>query len=296
MIGNITVDIVLASYNGEKYISMQIDSILNQSHKNFRLYISDDGSTDGTVNIVKRYIEKDKRIQLVNTSRVGGVIKNFEVALLYTKADYIMLSDQDDYWLPDKIEQQLKSILKKEEEFKDKAILGYTDLELVNEDLKHISSSFYNSAKLNPERNLNYCNLSWMGSVMGCTIIMNRMALNNALPFSENIIMHDHWLAMKTLESGHLFYIDKAYIKYRQHNNNVSGGVGFRKKTIDKVFDLTAYKKIINRCKQVSSMHELNSFGQRLIFSRNIIKGFRNCETIKYPALFLLFFLTLGGK
>ncbi|MFC3190953.1 glycosyltransferase family 2 protein [Pseudocitrobacter faecalis] len=296
MTNKITVDVALASYNGEKYISEQIESILNQSHKNIRLYISDDGSTDNTVTIIKRYIEQDHRVHLVNTERVGGVINNFEVALKATSADYIMLSDQDDYWEYDKIEQQLSAMLIEESNYKAKPILGYTDLELVDEKLKPISNSFYASAKLNPLRNLNYCNLSWMGSVMGCTIIMNRLALDNALPFNKQIIMHDHWLAMKTLEVGHLFYIDKAFIQYRQHSRNVSGGLGFRKKLINKILDVNRYKNMVKRTKIVSSMHGLDSFYKRLKFSKNILLGFKHCETIKYPVLFLFFFITMGGK
>ncbi|MCF3439871.1 glycosyltransferase, partial [Escherichia coli] len=74
---NVLVDIVLASYNGEKYISEQLDSILNQSHKNIQLYISDDGSSDTTVNIINEYVRKDSRVHLINMERVGGVIKNF---------------------------------------------------------------------------------------------------------------------------------------------------------------------------------------------------------------------------
>lgn len=292
----ILVDVVLASYNGDKYISEQIDSILNQSHKNIRLYISDDGSVDETVNIINDYVRKDNRVHLVNRERVGGVIKNFETALKYTTANYIMLSDQDDFWERDKIEKQLKAIIQEEQNFGNIAILGYTDLALVDEQLHPISQSFYRSAGLNPERNLHYCNLSWMGSVMGCTIIMNRNALDNAMPFHPHVIMHDHWLAMKTLTIGHLFYIDEPLIKYRQHSKNVSGGLGYRKNIIKKIFDIDSYKKIIKRAKIVSSMHGLDSFYKRLKFSKNIIVGFKFCETVKYPFLFLLFFIIMGGK
>ncbi|HFI1270559.1 TPA: glycosyltransferase family 2 protein, partial [Escherichia coli] len=287
---------VLASYNGEKYISEQLDSILNQSHKNIQLYISDDGSSDTTVNIINEYVRKDSRVHLINMERVGGVIKNFETALEYTTANYIMLSDQDDFWEYNKIEKQLNAMLTEERKAGNVAVLGYTDLALVDDKLQPISRSFYRAAGLNPERNLHYCNLSWMGSVMGCTIIMNRKALDNAIPFHPQVIMHDHWLAMKTLEIGHLFYIDESLIQYRQHSKNVSGGLGYRKSILKKILDIDAYKKIIERAKIVSSMHGLDSFYKRLKFSKNIIAGFKYCETVKYPFLFLFFFITLGGK
>lgn len=146
---NVLVDIVLASYNGEKYISEQLDSILNQSHKNIQLYISDDGSSDTTVNIINEYVRKDSRVHLINMERVGGVIKNFETALEYTTANYIMLSDQDDFWEYNKIEKQLNAMLTEERKAGNVAVLGYTDLALVDDKLQPISGSFYRAAGLN---------------------------------------------------------------------------------------------------------------------------------------------------
>ena len=96
------VSVAMATYNGEKYIQEQIDSILKNLEKKDELIISDDGSNDGTIEIIKKNIKKDNRIKLINGPK-RGVIKNFENALLNCNGDYIFLSDQDDIWLPNKV-------------------------------------------------------------------------------------------------------------------------------------------------------------------------------------------------
>ena len=98
------VDIAMATYNGEAYIEEQLCSILNQTHTDWTLYISDDGSTDSTTSIIEKYLISDARIKLINRVKQGGVVRNFNKALEATTADYIMLSDQDDFWYENKIE------------------------------------------------------------------------------------------------------------------------------------------------------------------------------------------------
>ena len=104
------VDILLATYNGEKYLSEQIDSILSQSFKEFRLLISDDCSTDNTRKILEKYASKDNRIKIYFQKQNLGVIKNFEFLLKKVENKYYMFSDQDDIWKEKKIEKSLKVI------------------------------------------------------------------------------------------------------------------------------------------------------------------------------------------
>ncbi|WP_202304568.1 glycosyltransferase family 2 protein [Dryocola clanedunensis] len=292
---DVAVDIVMATYNGEKFIAQQIESILAQDHDNFTIYISDDGSTDQTVEIIKSFSEYGSKIKIVNTERVGGVMKNFEKALTYSKADYIMLSDQDDVWYKNKIQTSLDCILKEENCASKKVpLMVYTDLELVDENLSLIDESFYHASGLNPYRNLIIDNLLWMNSVWGCTILLNRAALSTCLPFKYPLMMHDHWLAMNTLKNGKLVYIDKPLIKYRQHSSNVLGGVGYQQSFIKRLFDVKLYKNIISKAKTVSKMHQTNTTAKKIIFSKIIIRSIKNCETKKYPLIFLFFYLILG--
>lgn len=129
------IDILMATYNGEKYLKEQIESILNQTYKNIRLIISDDSSRDSTREILKQY-EKDNRVEVHLQEVNQGYVKNFEYLLKQVKSDIYMLSDQDDVWLPEKVEKTYKKM--KEED----SILVFGDLEVVNENLETIHQSF----------------------------------------------------------------------------------------------------------------------------------------------------------
>lgn len=140
---NLTVDIVLATHNGERYISEQLTSILKQTHKKINIIVTDDGSTDDTIKIVKDYISRDDRVFLFEKKSNEGVIANFNNGLTQTTSNYIMFSDQDDVWDLSKVSLMLNEIVKKEK--KDGAIgacLVFSDLRVVDEDLKIISESF----------------------------------------------------------------------------------------------------------------------------------------------------------
>ena len=103
-----TVDILLATYNGEKYVIEQIESILHQTYKNIRLLISDDCSTDDTRQILEQYQKKDNRIEIFFQEKNLGYIRNFAFLLNQVKNKYYMLSDQDDVWLPEKVEKSIQ--------------------------------------------------------------------------------------------------------------------------------------------------------------------------------------------
>ena len=123
------IDILLATYNGEEYLEEQLNSILNQTYKNFNLIISDDNSTDSTVKILDKYSKKDSRIIVYKQNRNLGVVSNFEFLLSKVESKYFMFSDQDDIWIETKIE---KSINKLEETNSD---IVFTDLMVVDDKL-----------------------------------------------------------------------------------------------------------------------------------------------------------------
>ena len=108
-----TIEILMATYNGEKYISEQINSIINQTYKNWKLLIRDDGSKDETLEILKEYEKKDKRINILRDTKGNlGFVKNFEELLKNSSEEFIMFSDQDDYWLENKIELYINELIK----------------------------------------------------------------------------------------------------------------------------------------------------------------------------------------
>ena len=125
-----TIDILMATYNGEKYLVEQIESILNQTYKNIRLIISDDESKDNTRKILEEYEKKDNRIKVFYQEKNLGYVKNFEFLLKQVENDIFMLSDQDDVWLPEKVEKSYKTLQEQN------ADLAFGDLEVVDENLK----------------------------------------------------------------------------------------------------------------------------------------------------------------
>ena len=234
-----TIDVLLATYNGEKYIKEQIDSILNQSYKNIRLIISDDCSKDKTKEILKEYEKKDNRIELHIQEKNLGVVKNIEFLLKQVKNKYYMLSDQDDVWLPEKIEKSLETLLKNNVD------LVFGDLEVVDQDLKTMYPSFGDFMLLNKKihKYINSNRLNYIyNCVTGCTILAKKETIQKILPLPKKskYLIHDHWIGLMTSIYGKVAYMPEKYIKYRQHGNNQVGtdkiSHGFKK--LDQVREL----------------------------------------------------------
>lgn len=234
-----TIDVLLATYNGEKYIKEQIDSILNQTYENIRLIISDDCSKDKTQEILKEYEKKDNRIELYIQEKNLGVVKNIEFLLKQVKNKYYMLSDQDDIWLPKKIEKSLETLLE------NNADLVFGDLEVVNQDLKTMYPSFGDFMLLNKKihKYINSNMLNYIyNCVTGCTILAKKETIQKILPLPKKskYLIHDHWIGLMTSIYGKVVYMPEKYIKYRQHGNNQVGtdkiSHGFKK--LDQVREL----------------------------------------------------------
>ena len=216
------VDILLPTYNGEKYLKEQIDSILNQTYKDIRLIISDDGSKDTTIQILKEYEEKDNRIKLYIQPQNLGVVKNIEFLLKQVDNQYYMLSDQDDVWLPEKIEKALEKIKQ------EKADLVFGDLEIVNQKLETMYPSFGDFMLLNKKINkyINSDRLNYLyNCVTGCTKLAKKETIEKILPLPQKskYLIHDHWIGLIASLNGKVVYISEKYIKYRQHENNQVG-------------------------------------------------------------------------
>ena len=199
---------------------------MNQTYKNIRILINDDASTDGTVEILKEYEEKDKRIKVQYNEKNLGYIKNFENLLKRVESKYFMLSDQDDYWMPEKVEKSLNKIIT------ENADLVFTDLEAVNEDLNTITPSVVNFRGLrkNIEMHNDY-KLVFLHNcgVTGCTIITKKEHINKYLPIPEKKPMvHDWWMALMIGQNGKLSFLDETTIKYRQHGDNQIGIYGMK--------------------------------------------------------------------
>ena len=217
-----TIDVLLATYNGEKYLESQIDSILNQTYKNIKLIISDDCSKDGTRKILETYKNKDPRIEIHLQEQNLGYIRNFEYLLKQVKNKYYMLSDQDDVWLPEKIETSLNKLKQTE------ADLVFGDLQIVDQDLNTIHPSFteFMLLKRKIQKYLKSYKLNYLyNCVTGCTVLAKSTTIEQILPIpnKSKYVAHDHWIGLMTSLNGKTEYIEKPYILYRQHGNNEIG-------------------------------------------------------------------------
>lgn len=261
-----TVDVLLATYNGEKYIREQIESILNQTYRNIRLIISDDCSKDNTPEILREYEKKDNRIELYIQEKNLGVVKNIEFLLSKVKNNYYMLSDQDDVWLSEKIEKSLETLTNKD------ADLVFGDLEVVDQDLKTIYPSFGDFMLLNNKINkyINSPKLNYIyNCVTGCTVLAKKETIQKIVPLpgKSKYLIHDHWIGLMASIYGKVAYMPEKYIKYRQHGNNQVGtekiSHGFKK--LDQVRELFINVKlgvfgtyVENNYRFPESMQELN--------------------------------------
>ena len=206
------ISVCLATYNGSAYIEAQLRSVLEQLSHEDELVVADDGSTDETISIVNAV--GDPRIRVVATGGKLGVIKNFERALLASRGVIIFLCDQDDVWLPGKVEQcvaELRSHL-----------LVVTDCKVVDNQLNEIAPSFF---RLRNSGSGLLHNL-WKNSYLGCCMAFRRELLEYALPFPRGIPMHDMWLGMIAETEGKVGFLDSPLLLYRRHALNASETAG----------------------------------------------------------------------
>lgn len=223
------IDILLATYNGEKYIAEQIESILAQSNTQWKLLIHDDGSTDATVEIIKNYEQRfPDKIHFINDGvTAGGADANFSHLMNISTSPYIMFCDQDDFWEADKVTVSLEAMASLEKEYGSNIpLLIHTDMSVVREDLNAIHPSYWSyqglrSRLFQPPTGLN--RLLLQNVVTGCTAMFNRELLRLALPMPKDVVMHDWWVALVASAFGVIHTIDQQTIRYRQHNGNTLG-------------------------------------------------------------------------
>jgi len=218
-----TIAVLLATYNGEKYLKQQLDSILSQTYQNFKIYISDDCSDDHTLEIIREYQHRHptKNFYTVNEKNIGYV-KNFEKLLKRATEEYMAFSDQDDIWLENKLELQMQEMLKLEKQYKNVACIVHSDLDMIDVEGKIKRESYfqYRSYKLKPFKDLGHI-LGPCG-VMGNTMLFNQKLKNIVLPFPTQLDTHDYWFAVNNEFFGVRKTINKSLVKYRIHKSNVS--------------------------------------------------------------------------
>jgi glycosyltransferase involved in cell wall biosynthesis len=228
------VAILLSTYNGEKYIRGQIESIINQSYTNWKLYIRDDGSHDNTLNIIDEFkLLHPKKIFLIQDN-FGNLrtARSFMTLLMQVQSDFYLFCDQDDIWIFNKIELSLDYILNIIETYGSLPVLVFSDLMVVDKDLNLISPSLWKYSNINPENVNDFYKLATNSTVTGCTMIINDLLKKSAFPFPSQILMHDWWLSLIACRIGVIEYISTPTLLYRQHDLNVLGAESPEEKII----------------------------------------------------------------
>lgn len=242
---NKKITVLLATHNSEKYISQQLDSLLNQTFKDsISIVISDDASTDSTVSIINGYLEKYPFISLVKSDvPLKSPQANFWFLLKNTHvSDYYMFCDHDDVWLKDKIEKTYNLMQEVEE---NKPALVHSDLFVVDSSLNILSDSMFATQGLNKAPTLK--NALIQSSVTGCTMMINNALREIAIKkeTTENMIMHDWYLTILALICGNVGFVNEPLILYRQHGNNQVGAKNTK-----------SFSYIINKATQIKKNKE----------------------------------------
>ena len=210
---NKKVAILMSTYNGEKYLKEQIDSLISQTYENIEIYIRDDGSKDNTVKIVKEYKEKYKNITLIEGKNLGFINSFFELLKICNDADYYAYCDQDDVWMEDKIQRAVEFL---EKTNKNKPALYFSNSDYYDGDMNYLATAEKNKV-------YNFRNSLVECVTQGMTMVVNnctrKLIIQNK---PENCLYHDWWTYMICSGFGKIVYDDKSLVKYRRHNKSVT--------------------------------------------------------------------------
>ncbi len=206
------ISVVIATYNGERFIGKQLDSILAQTYTNIELVVVDDCSSDRTVAILNDYANRFSNIHVYINEQNLGYVKNFEKGMLLAKGDFIAPSDQDDIWLPEKLAILMKEI-------GDNAIV-YCNSELIDDEDNRVGKKLSDVKKLiSFDDCLNY---TVGNSAPGHGMLFPKKLVADSVPL-PTMIPHDYWLGFVATFYSQLKYIDQPLVLYRQHSENVFG-------------------------------------------------------------------------
>jgi len=221
------ISVCMATFNGEKYLKRQLDTILQQLGRDDELVISDDSSNDRTVDIIKSY--GDRRIVLLEENHFNSPVFNMQNALKRAQGDYLFLADQDDVWLPGRVEKAVEQLQNYD--------LVVCNAFIVDENEKIIHESYFDWKGSAPGffRNLK------KNSFIGCSLAFNRKILNAALPFPKKISMHDVWIGLVAECTGKVLFLNERLMYYRRHDDNFTASVH---KTDDRLSDFSLSYKI----------------------------------------------------
>ena len=232
VMGKDHVEILLSTYNGSAHLDELVKSIAQQDHKDWSLKIRDDGSSDRTVEIIQEWrAQLPKRIQISDgqSGKNIGVVRSFSRLLESSSAPYVMMADQDDVWLPEKVRLTLDAMRRREAHApSDLPILVHTDLTMVDHELRILSPSVWRYQGLAPGREGAFSRIIVENTVWGCTAMLNRPLVEIVGCIPVATIHHDWWIAMVAAALGDIVSLSDSRILWRRHEHNESEVSGIR--------------------------------------------------------------------
>lgn len=220
------VEVLLATYNGERFLRAQIDSILSQDYQNLYILARDDGSSDSTTAILNEYEQRfpDRIRTMPPGSPTGSPKDNFLQLMKASTSEYVCFSDQDDIWLPDKISKTMQAMAALESHYGSTTpSMVFTDLRVVDDRLRTIHESFWKHEGIEPEHLNRLAAVLVHNPVTGCTMLINRPLLKISLKMPGEAAMHDSWIALLASAFGVSEAVPAKTVLYRQHDRNVVG-------------------------------------------------------------------------
>jgi len=254
-----SIAILLTTYNGSRYLKEQLESILNQTYKDWTLYIHDDQSTDNTIDIINEYLKKDYRIKYIPDNIRRGSGDSFLYLLSLVSADLYMFCDQDDIWIKSKVEEQYNKIYEINQKYSDVPLLVVCDLMIVDSHMQIIVDSLWNDVFRKYFTNSNHPML--YSIYAGCSMIFNNAAKNHIDYDNKLNLLHDQLVTISVASNhGIIEYVDKPLIKYRQHAMNVVGYNIIKNKWINRVRQFNVICKKWNQQRKIAKKYFGKSF------------------------------------
>lgn len=276
------IDLLLATYNGERFLKSLVASLFAQSYPN-KILIRDDASTDLTNNIISSYADK---CCLLNDNRGNiGIINNFNALASVSRSSYLAFVDQDDVWESDKLAVQMDLMLRMEKRYgQTMPILVHSDLAVCDAQMRVTAPSLWRYQRLNPMVR-DFSRLLVQNNVTGCSVVINRALKERAFPVPQDAVVHDWWLALVASAVGRIGYVSRPLVRYRQHAGNQFGavqsdlfGVFKRFRSVNPQASLQAARR------QALAFFDRYSGQRDMSNALMLAKLYATIETKKYPA------------